>query len=104
MSRARYRSAIVHLMGIDHTHLVFRYAGGGARVTQVLSGSRPRTDLLDRGANVASRIRPNLDQLSPLGWEHINLTGDYVWKPGTGTRRRPLRQLRLSIGADEPSP
>jgi hypothetical protein len=41
--------------------------------------------------------------LSPLGWEHINLTGDYVWKPGTGTRRRPLRQLRLPIGADEPT-
>jgi hypothetical protein len=19
--------------------------------------------------------------LSPLGWEHINLTGDYVWSP-----------------------
>ena len=42
--------------------------------------------------------------LSPLGWEHINLTGDDVWKPGTGTRRRPLRQLRLPIDADEPSP
>jgi hypothetical protein len=37
MSRARYRPAIVHLMGIDDTHLVFCYAGGGARVTQVLS-------------------------------------------------------------------
>ena len=22
-----------------------------------------------------------LTHLSPLGWEHINLTGDYVWKP-----------------------
>jgi hypothetical protein len=42
--------------------------------------------------------------LSPLGWEHINPTGDDVWNPGTGTRRRPLRQLRLPIGADEPSP
>jgi hypothetical protein len=21
-----------------------------------------------------------LKHLSPLGWEHINLTGDYVWK------------------------
>ena len=39
-----------------------------------------------------------------LGWEHINLGGDYVWKPGTGTRRRPLRQLPLPVGADEPSP
>ena len=36
-----------------------------------------------------------LQYLSPLGWEHINLTGDYVWrtsaKVGTG-RFRPLRQ------------
>lgn len=35
-----------------------------------------------------------LQYLSPLGWEHINLTGDYVWrqtrKPGDG-RFRPLR-------------
>jgi hypothetical protein len=21
-----------------------------------------------------------LEHLSPLGWEHINLTGDYVWR------------------------
>lgn len=31
-----------------------------------------------------------LSQLSPLGWEHINLTGDYIWKsnriPDTGSR------------------
>lgn len=31
---------------------------------------------------------------SPLGWEHINLTGDYVWRqnrlPAEG-RFRPLR-------------
>ncbi len=33
--------------------------------------------------------------LSPLGWEHINLTGDYTWpranhiKPG---KYRPLRR------------
>jgi len=36
-----------------------------------------------------------LQYLSPLGWEHINLTGDYVWrssaKVGAG-RFRPLRQ------------
>ena len=38
---------------------------------------------------------PLLDHLSPLGWEHINLTGDYTWnnprqpKPGN---LRPLRR------------
>lgn len=37
-----------------------------------------------------------LQYLSPLGWEHINLTGDYLWrssaKVGTG-KFRPLRPL-----------
>jgi TnpA family transposase len=37
-----------------------------------------------------------LRHLSPLGWEHINLTGDYTWrstaKMGTG-KLRPLRPL-----------
>ena len=37
--------------------------------------------------------------LSPLGWEHINLTGDYLWrtsaKIGAG-KFRPLRSLSVS--------
>jgi hypothetical protein len=45
-----------------------------------------------------------LAHLSPLGWEHINLTGDYVWKSGGGARRRPLRQFRLPISTDDPNP
>lgn len=35
--------------------------------------------------------------LSPLGWEHVNLTGDYLWrssaKIGAG-KFRPLRPLQ----------
>ena len=38
-----------------------------------------------------------LPYLSPLGWEHINLTGDYLWrssaKVGAG-KFRPLRPLQ----------
>ena len=38
-----------------------------------------------------------LPYLSPLGWEHINLTGDYLWrsraKIGVG-RFRPLRSMK----------
>jgi hypothetical protein len=26
-----------------------------------------------------------LTHLAPLGWEHINLTGDYVWSPADKT-------------------
>jgi hypothetical protein len=40
-----------------------------------------------------------LPYLSPLGWEHINLTGDYVWRsrsvPSQG-RFRPLRPVNLA--------
>ena len=33
-----------------------------------------------------------LSNIAPLGWEHIGLTGDYVW--GTSDRDAPLRPLR----------
>jgi ATP dependent DNA ligase domain len=32
--------------------------------------------------------------LSPLKWEHINLTGDYHWRRDSGLRNRKLRPLR----------
>ena len=38
-----------------------------------------------------------LQHLSPLGWEHINLTGDYIWrqsKPIEQGQFRPLREVR----------
>lgn len=41
-----------------------------------------------------------VSHLSPLGWEHINLTGDYVWrnnvKLGSG-KYRPLRAVDVSL-------
>jgi TnpA family transposase len=40
-----------------------------------------------------------LQYLSPLGWEHINLTGDYVWKQNRkieGGQFRPLRTTEKS--------
>ena len=41
-----------------------------------------------------------LAHLSPLGWEHINLTGDYVWhsnKRVAKGRFRPLRSPKDSV-------
>jgi len=38
-----------------------------------------------------------LRYLSPLGWEHINLTGDYLWHNSTEVgegKFRPLRRLQ----------
>jgi TnpA family transposase len=38
--------------------------------------------------------RKLLAHLSPLKWEHINLTGDYHWRRDGGLRNRKLRPLR----------
>jgi hypothetical protein len=37
-----------------------------------------------------------LPHLSPLGWEHINLTGDYIWDLRQTTTLQRLRSLRRS--------
>ena len=43
-----------------------------------------------------------LAHLSPLGWEHVNLTGDYVWAPADEVsenpdRYKPLRPLPEAV-------
>ncbi|MGO9016192.1 MAG: Tn3 family transposase [Dissulfurispiraceae bacterium] len=41
------------------------------------------------------RVDENLLQhLSPLGWEHINLTGDYIWKQSKKVEQGKFRQLQ----------
>ena len=62
------------------------------------------TVYLERAINAlrghAAPVDDALQQfLSPLGWEHINLTGDYLWKSsvkgGTG-KFRPLRAIQTA--------
>lgn len=36
-----------------------------------------------------------LQYLSPLGWEHINLTGDYVWRQSREVENGQFRPLRM---------
>jgi len=47
--------------------------------------------LRKRGQTIAEEL---LQHLSPLGWEHINLTGDYVWKGRDQGGQPQLRLLR----------
>ena len=51
--------------------------------------------LADEGTPVPPEFMPHF---SPLGWEHINMTGDYVWslqRVTTLEKLRPLRRHRL---------
>lgn len=47
--------------------------------------------LKEHGRKVDDKLLRNL---SPLGWEHINLTGDYIWKQSKKTDRGKFRILR----------
>jgi len=45
----------------------------------------------DRGQNIDEDL---LQHVSPLGWEHINLTGDYVWRQARRVEKGNFRPLR----------
>ncbi|GKO08949.1 hypothetical protein NUKP99_37620 [Klebsiella variicola] len=66
-------------------------------------GARYHTVYIERAVDALKRkgVKINeqlLSHLSPLGWEHINLTGDYIWKsnriPASGKFRR-LRPAKV---------
>ena len=51
------------------------------------------------GANGGAVDDGLFQYLSPLGWEHINLTGDYLWRSGAkigGGKFRPLRPMQTA--------
>ena len=48
--------------------------------------------LRDSGKDVNDRLLPHL---SPLGWEHINLTGDYIWRQSLQVEQGKFRPLRM---------
>ena len=37
-----------------------------------------------------------IKHIAPLGWEHINLTGDYIWQPNSKLVKGKFRDLRIN--------
>lgn len=52
--------------------------------------------LRDSGKDIDERL---LQHLSPLGWEHINLTGDYIWRQHKQVEQGQFRPLRIPVEA-----
>ncbi|TMX13880.1 Tn3 family transposase, partial [Aeromonas salmonicida subsp. achromogenes] len=50
--------------------------------------------LRDSGKDIDERL---LQHLSPLGWEHINLTGDYIWRQHKQVEQGQFRPLRIPV-------
>jgi len=57
-------------------------------------------DDLRRGGEIIAD--PLLTHLAPVGWQHINLTGDYLWDSDSGLGPEGFRSLRTT--ATNPSP
>jgi hypothetical protein len=53
---------------------------------------RATQGLVEAGKPVDGEL---LQYLSPLGWEHINLTGDYVWRLSRRLEDGKFRPLRM---------
>jgi hypothetical protein len=47
--------------------------------------------LREAGQDIDEKLLPHL---SPLGWEHINLTGDYLWRQHKLVEQGKFRPLR----------
>ena len=63
----------------------------------VTASARLATSIKQGTVTASLMLRKLGSYLSPLSWEHINLTGDYLWhssaKIGVG-KLRPLRPLQ----------
>ena len=57
-------------------------------------------DVLDAYLKIPNELMP---YLAPLGWQHINLTGDYIWTEPSrldGEGSRPLTTPSSSTNTD----
>ena len=70
----------------------------GAGICSISSGDEERAihALRENGNEIDDTL---LQHLSPLGWEHINLTGDYLWRSSAKVGAGKFRPLRPLAGA-----
>jgi hypothetical protein len=65
----------------------------------LVAESVSKSDALQAFPTLNNQLHNKIRYLSPLGWEHINLTGDYVWqqkRPLAKGEFRPLNPIEKS--------
>lgn len=100
------RAVFFHRLGEirDRSYENQRYRASGLNLV-VAAITTWNTVYLERAVD-ALRQHDNVDEtllphVSPLGWEHINLTGDYVWHANKRVAKggfRPLRAIKSPSG------
>jgi TnpA family transposase len=89
------RAVFIHRLGQirDRTYENQQYRASGLNllVTAIILWN---TRYLDRAVAALRQAEEVPDRLlahlSPLGWEHVNLTGDYVWRAPNGRPRKTM--------------
>ena len=96
------RDVFFHRLGEmrDRTHEIQRHRSCGLNLVvssivlwNTVCLERAVSALRENGQTVTEEA---LAHLSPLKWDHINLTGDYRWPKDTGLGRRKRRPLEVS--------
>jgi TnpA family transposase len=98
LARAVFFNRLGELRDRTYEHQRYRASGLNLAVAAIVVWNtvyleRVVTTLRQRDPTIRDDL---LTHLSPLGWEHINLTGDYVWDPDGGTKKGQFRPLRTN--------
>ena len=102
LARAVFFNRLGELRDQSFENQRYRASGLNLVVAAIVLGNTVYLERAIKGLREAGqRVEDSLlTHLSPLGWEHINLTGDYVWhanKRVAKARFRPLRKAQDSI-------
>ena len=98
LARAVFFNRLVEIRDRSFEHQRYRASGLNLVTAAIVLWN---TVYLERAVNaMGSSVNDELLQyLSPLGWEHINLTGDYVWQQNRKIKPGQFRDLRSFPGA-----
>lgn len=97
LARAIYFNRLGEIRDRSFEHQRYRASGLNLVTAAIVLWN---TVYLERTIEYLRKSGQNIDEsllqyLSPLGWEHINLTGDYVWNTNKQLKNGEYRSLRM---------
>jgi len=91
LARAIFFHSLGELRDRTFENQFFRASGLNLLVAAIILWN---TKYLERAVTALSAKPHLLQHVTPLGWEHVSLTGDYVWADDSAPAAGVLRPLR----------
>jgi TnpA family transposase len=101
LARAVFLNRLGEIRDRSFEHQRYRASGLNVVVAAIILWN---TVYLERAIQALRAVGQDIDEtllphLSPLGWEHINLTGDYVWRQNKHVGQGKYRPLQMRADA-----